>query len=768
MPVRSHRLPLWILAIVLSISLAIEFSGAQEGPATGEAAAPRETQPGRLDDAEIEALIRQLGAEEFQDREAATKRLAEVAGQARAALERATRSTDPETANRARGILGSLPKLTHRLVDALNQPISGANVTISFGTTEANSTGTTLPPAAPETFPGPPTEGELPAGRILPTRVITYISEAGGGIPMLEPREGNPSATVLMEHPEYGRARVIVNVADENKVVCMPLVRRGTEAYKRAVKGKLVNADGKPVAEAQIHCHEVRTPGEGLIQGQGQPIAVLSNADGEFSFYLPRSASRTPDQVGELIPANSNYTLLIEPPGEDDFPVKGRYSNLQPLEISIPRAMRRHRFRFESTGGGWVEDPHHIRQISVQHDRMDKGYRQLVTLDPAWVLDGRKLVPGTYQAEDYSRGRRVAYEPLVVTDQSPEVLEFRLPRAVTYRGRVVHGVTGEGVAGAFVVGWNSTARQNLALLTDDDWKLLAETPSNPPLDHPAIQKLQQHYGVRGFVRTDTDGQFAIEKPPGEDFYGILAFDRESVPYRVNVNAAQPDDKHQIDCGELPLFPAARLVVKPVFAGTRLSVAPRWLAAADGQPEWFGKFSAVQKSSTREFEYVHWLAINEPQPILVPADVRLQIRFETPYDDEWGNALVDTLQLKPGTTHEHGALTFAPYVPIVVQVIDARGKPVEGVPVRQKLADDNAWSVAHNTDNKGLARFFAAPKSAGEFWVSDLPGSQEARMAKNLFAKYQLADEIPADPDAAAAQITLMDEQLKVMFGKPAE
>jgi hypothetical protein len=755
MPVRSSRLPLWILAIVLSISLALEFSRAQDGTAAGEAAAPRAAQPGQPVDEEIEALIRQLGAEEFADREAATKRLWEQAGKARAALEEATRSTDPEVANRARGILSGLPKLTHRLVDALDQSIAGATVVVSL--VPGN-----MPPRATPVLPS--LEGE--AGE-APPRVITYISEADGRIPIIEIEGENRPAIVLVEHPEFGRARVTVMTADSNKTVRLPLVRRGTEVYQRAVRGKLLNADGKPVADAQVQCHEVRTPGEGLIQGQGQPIATLSNADGEFSFYLPRSPSRTSDQLGELIPANSNYSLLIEPTGDDDFPLKGRFSNLQPLEISIPRAIRLHRFRFESTGGGWIEDPNKIRQISVQHVRMHEGYRQLVTLDPEWVLSGRKLVPGTYQAEDYSRGRRVAYEPLVVTDQSPEVLEFRLPRTVTYRGRVMHGVTGAAVADALVIGWSSTSRQNLALLTDDDWKLLAETPSNPPLDHPAIQKLQQHYGVRGFVRTDAEGNFAIEKPPGEEFYGILAFDRTSVPYRVNVNAAKPDDKHQIDCGEFPLFPAARLIVNPVFAGMRLSVAPQWLPVADGQPDWFAKFEAVRKSSTREFEYVHWLALNEPQPLLVPADIRLQIRFETPYDDQWGNALVDTLQLAPGTTQEQGELTFAPYVPVSVRVVDASGKPVEGVPVRQKIADDNAWSTAHNTDREGLARFFAEPKAVGEFWVSDLPGTQEARMAKNLFAKYNLAEATPAGAESSvAAQITLTEEQWKLLLGQP--
>jgi hypothetical protein len=348
-----------------------------------------------------------------------------------------------------------------------------------------------------------------------------------------------------------------------------------------------------------------------------------------------------------------------------------------------------------------------------------------------------------------------------VTDDSPEELTFRLPHAVTYRGQVTGGITGEPVAGAIVVGWNSTSRNNLALLTADDWQMLQETPSNPPADHPAITRLREFYGVQALVRTNRDGRFEIVKQPDQEFYGLLAFDKDAVPFKVTVGALKPDAKHQIDVGEFPLFPAAKIVVRPVFDGQHLAVCPGWLPADSGQPEWFEKFKVIGRDYQRDFEYVHWLTLNEPQPVYVPAGLRLRVRFDTPYDDKWDAAVVADVNLEPRATKEIGDLHFPANVPVKVRVVDPQGKPIEGVPVRQKDVDDNAWSVAHNTDKEGLAQFYAPQKTESEFWVSDIPGTMEARVAPNLFVKLKVGDAPPAEP----ATITLTDAQAELLVGK---
>ena len=698
---------------------------------------------------QIESLIRQLGDEEFAVREAAGRKLAAIGGRARAALERATKDTDAEVALRAKGLLDGLPKLTHTLVDALGQPIPLAAVTIQYSR-------------------------QPPSDLLVPAPVNSFSEEDGRiGIPEQSDSEFAPPmpipapasqvrTTVIVAHDDYGMARVELDRHSESTALQVPLVRRGTEAHKRALQGQLVTSDGAPVGGAVIHCETIRTLGEGLIEGRHPRGEVLSGSDGRFSYYLPPSEVRKSER-GALIPANSRYELRITVPGNDSFfPWSARYANLAPVRIELPRAARFHRFRFESEDGGVLADPNLLAKVRVQFDRLDAGERYLTDLGPNAVLSGRKLLPGKYVAEYFTSGKTIQYEPLTVTGDSPEELTFKLPRPLTYRGRVIGGISGEPIAGAIVVGWSSTSRNNLALLTDGDWQLLKDAPSNPPADHPAIVRLNEFYGVQALVRTDRDGRFAVTQPTGQDFYGILAFDRDAVPFKVSVGGLKPDDKHEVDLQDFPLYPAARVVVRPAFEGERLAVCPRWLPADEGQPEWFARFKAhFNGPSHREFEYVHWLTLNEPQPLLVPAGLRFTLCLQTPYDDKWDDAIVEGLQLEPRATKEAGDVRFAANLPVSVRVVDPRGKPIEGVPVRQKYVRDNAWSVAHNTDKDGLAQFYFPRNSAGQFKVFDLPGPEQVRNAPNLLAKFTVGDEPPAQP----ATITLTDTQTELLLGQ---
>jgi hypothetical protein len=693
----------------------------------------------------IERLIGQLGDEAFERREAASKDLAAIGHRTRSALERATKSSDPEVAGRAKAILDGLPRLTHTLVDALGLPIPRARMSVTIATL----------PLVP--FPG----GEPPPGaqpdRVVP-QIISATTEDDGrfGLPSLA--TGGVSASATVEHPDYGLARCEIDASGRQTVLRLPLVRRGTEAYRRAVSGRVVTADGKPVAGAIVHGFEVRTPGEGLINGLDPRGQSLTDEDGQFAYYLPNENRNR--ERGELIPANSRYRLTITVPGDDSFfPIAGRYANLEPVRIELPQNTRFHRFRFEAVGGGWLGDPKQLAQVHVQLDSRQAGERMLVPLERSSVTAGRKLVPGTYLAEYFPGGKTVDYLPLVVTADSPEELTFELPHSVSYVGRVVHGVTGKPMAGALVMGYRSTSRNNLALLTDDDWKMLREVPSNPPLDHPAVKRLGEFYGVQGLVRTDDEGRFEITRQPDQEFYGVIAFDRDAIGFNVRLGSLKPDENHRVDAGEFPLFPAAKILVKPVFAGERLSVLPQWLPTEAGQPDWYGRFQTA-KTASREFEYVHWLALNELQPVFVPAGVRLQVRFDTPYDDQWAPAMVEEVLLEPGISKEIGELRFAACLPGAVRVVDSRGKPVEGAPVRRMYQGDDGWCVAHNTDSQGLAHFHLRPNSEGKFWVSDLPGPQEVRMAENLLTGFKVGDAAPTEQPT----ITLTDAQIKLLLG----
>jgi hypothetical protein len=697
----------------------------------------------------IEKLVAQLGADDFAVREAASKELAEIGNPARLALEKAALDPDPETSSRAKVLLDRLPKLTHTIVDALGAPIPLAKLSLQL----LKNPGAEVPFNAPEGEP------------------LLSLADAAGraALPDTSAETSLRRALATIEHPQYGRARCEVFLDRDPKTIQFPLVRRGSEASKRALSGQVVDEAGKPLAGAVVSCDNVRTPGEGLIDGDNPRGEVLADDEGRFAIY-PSNSQRDRGrgrERGELIPANSRYALRAAVPGNDSyFPLGGRYPNTKPARLELRHATRRFRFRFESIKGGMIEDAALLRQIHIRSDELKDGEQILIPLDPKAAVDGSKLPTGTYVAEMFTNNGRVTFQPVTVTADSPDELVFRLPEVITYRGRVVQGVTGEPLAGAFLMAWNSTSHNNLALLTADEWKALRELPAEPPTFLPSVyppgeakKRLEQMYGVQALVRTDAEGRFEVRRRADQEFYGLLAFDEDYVPYKVTVGQLKANDKHVVETGDYPLYPAAKVLVRPSFVGERLAVSPAWLFEDEDQPEWFKQFRAADQGYQRRFEYVYWLTLNEVQPIFVPAGVRLKLRFDCPYDDKWAPALVkQPLQLKAGTTHEAGDLTFAEGMQCEVRVVDGDGKPVEGMPVRRMYAGTNAWSVAHNTDMEGLAHFYLHPNSRGQFRASDL---REAAGKSNLIIEFTVEDKPPAEPP----MITVTTEQIQAVRGE---
>lgn len=729
-----------IASLLWCISLCTTAFG-QDSPAKTESPKSEQAKPQYTEqelNARIEMLIKQLGDDRFETRELATKNLRDIGPLARTALEKATMNPDAEIASRAKGLIEVLPKVTHTILDGLAAPLPLATVVVTI------------------------TRIKSPDGKAVDSiapRTVTSLSDPLGRIAIPPFSEAEFKARAQIFHADYGTASCEVH--EFQQILRLPLVRKGTEAAQRALTGQVVTPDGKPVAGAELVCNHVRTPGEGLLTGASPQGNVLTNSDGRFSCYIPNLEGDR--EKGKLIPPNSRYVLTISVPGDESyFPFAGQFSNAGPVRIEMQRPTRLHRIRITAVGGGHIEDAEQLRYVQIQHLSDHNGQRMLTPLDTTSLVKGRKLIPGTYQASSFANGKVVQYLPLVVTADSPEVLELKLPAPITFRGRAVHGVSGEPLAKAFVMGWMSTARNNLALLTAEDWKALREVPSPARLDEAGVKRLGELYGVQGLVRTDDQGQFEITRQPDQNFYGLLAFDENFIPYKVVVGSLKADEKNAIDAGDLPLFPAAKVLVRPAVEVSHLPISPKWLATEDGQPEWYAKFLAAGKGWEREFEYVHWLKLNELQPIYVPAGIRLRLRFDSPYDEDWAPTLIETpLQLKAETTHELGDIRFKGAFPVVVRVVNKAGEPLEGIPLRRMYKETNSWSVAKNTDKEGRAHFHVNPKTSGEFRVLDLPGSQAARQAANLGAPFEASDKPPPN----IFQLTLTDEQLQLLQGK---
>lgn len=731
-----------ILATFLSLAAALIGLGdgafAQDGPAeTAQSAgdAPKgslnESEARRERLAKIDSLITDLGSPRFAEREAAERELSEVGALARVPLERALQSSDAEIVARSRRLLAALPKLTHVIVDALNQPIPWATVTVDV-IVQNNS----------EQFT---------------SQSMKYESDELGRIPVPPLPSSDYKAVVQVAHADYGIGRCEVASHSRENVLCFPLVRAGTEARRRAVEGVVLAADNQQsVKGAVVECRHVRTPGQGLVNPTNPLGVAISDSEGRFCLYLPNE--NRDRERGELIPLHSNYLLTVTAADEETlFPTSGMFSSDEINSINLRRAEHFHRFRFEAIGGGWIDDPRHLQGITVVYDGDDQAGSGQVALHKRVVTKGRLLLPGKYTATGYFNGPSVKFEPVVVTSDSPEQLDFRLPPAVVYRGRVVHGVTGESLPGAFVMGWSSTSRQNLALLSNEQWSHLDEVDSNPPDDdHPAMKLLREHYGVQELVRTDQDGRFEITQAPDDDFYGLIAFGKDFVPLRVRTYSLESGLDRAAEAGEFSLFPASKVLVRPVHNGERISVSPKWLLADSDQPDWIDRFHAAVNEQGREFEYVHWLRLNEAQPLFVPSGVRLRMSFECPYDDEWAPTEMEMpIQLPQAETLDLGDLHFTAALPATVRVVGQGGQPLEGIPVRRKYTKGDAWSVAHNTDAQGEAYFHVIPNSQGQFRAT-IVGGREADKEENVTFEFDVSDKRPVEP----FEIVITEEQLQ--------
>jgi hypothetical protein len=636
----------------------------------------------------------------------------------------------------------------YTVIEALGSPVPKASVVVTFKQR----------PQVPEGLDAPPAEKER-ADEALQT--IKGMTDGQGMISIPQFDSRRLMAFARIQHPDYGMARCEVDALGGAMTLRVPLVRTGTAAHQRALKGTVVAPDGKPIAGAVVHCDSVRTAGEGLISPIYPLGDALTDEEGRFTCYLP-NVNRD-RQRGELIPPNSRYSLLVTgPEGESYFPAAGMFANGEPARIELPQPTRLHRLRFAAPGGGRIEDPKQLREIYVRYFSERSGDRAFVPLDTLSIFRGRRLPPGKYTAERLANGKLIRFRPVVIAPDSPAELVFQIPDPVTYHGRIVHGGTGKPMAGAFVMGWNGILHNNLALLSADDWKRLHELPAAPEVEDPPVQRLREFYAVQGLVRTNAEGHFEIMQQSDQEFYGVMAFEEDFVPFKVRTASLRPGGQDQrVEAGEFPLFPAAKVLVRPVFDGQQLAVSPKWLPAATTPLEWIERFRSAGLGTDREFEYVHWLKLNQLQPVYVPAGVRMRMRLEAPYNDEWAPGVVELpMPVEHRATFEVGDVHFAAGLAASVRVVDRNGNPVEGAPVRRTYDESRAWSVAHNTDKEGLAHFHLHPGSRGKFRVMEFPGGVRIDDAKNLVTQFEVGDQPPAKP----FEITLTDDQARLMRG----
>jgi hypothetical protein len=507
--------------------------------------------------------------------------------------------------------------------------------------------------------------------------------------------------------PNYGVCRIDRYLDDH---LVMPLVPQATEAFERSIHGIVVNPEGKPIGGAVIECYNIRTLGEGLINAlHGWTYKTLTDERGFFSLYLPNENPR--DERGILIPPKSKYYVRIEAPKELGLlPYTEPIENGQSAAIVLERGGRFRTFAFEDANG-LITDPRKLQYLSViiygpNDSRVFLRYNDF--------RNGGIFPPGEYHAvlqgiEDCE------FEPLVVNEKSPEELIFSLPENILYRGRIVHGLMGEPMLGAFVIGYGGKSQGNLSMITGKQWEALHALPADPCLADPAVKPICEIYGVKKIVRTDELGRFQMSLRPGE-IYGFIAFEENYLGLKHRRHALVPDKNRQAEVPVMKLYPSATVLVEAHAGAERISIWPRWIIDQDENPFWMREFLATDDRKESLFVYDDWIEQNKVQSFHVPAGLNLRVKLDTPYDNQWCPIEIPTLiHLAQGQVLDLGRHEFKPALEVSVRVVNSQARAIEGIPVRV-LCGGNAWSVPHNSDESGLARFYVAPNSSGQFGV----------------------------------------------------
>jgi hypothetical protein len=522
------------------------------------------------------------------------------------------------------------------------------------------------------------------------------------------------TVSFFVSHPDYGCAEV-GGFSESNRRLIVPLVRRGTVAAERAIRGWIVDPNGVPVAGATIQCANVRTLGEGLINGLGEVCKGITDANGVFAFYLPNRKGQ--DDRGELIPPKSQYHVRIEAPKKLGLlPYAEPIENGREVLVVLERGDRLRRLRFEDQNGR-ITDPAKLETIVVS--LRQPGRNVLVLYYDDWK-EGAPLMPGTYEASMQALGGEARFEPVELTRDSPAEVVFKLPAAVTYYGRVVHGITGRPLRGAFVLAMSANcADMRLCDLAAEQWDALHGLASDPSEADAVLDPLRKIYAFTKLVRTDAAGCYGMALEPDEGFYGFVAFEQDylAVMYRKHSLKAGPD--HFAEVPTIKLFPAATVLVETVIDKEHPSIMPMWEIDEGSRPAWVAELLGLDDGRESFLEYKDWLKPNTSQPVHVPAGVRLRLKLETPYDEEFCPILIpQAVCLGQGETADLGRVTLEPALAVQVKATDSAGRALEGIPVRMMSvhSDGMHWSVPHNTDEQGIARFHVVPNSTGSFGV----------------------------------------------------
>jgi hypothetical protein len=236
----------------------------------------------------------------------------------------------------------------------------------------------------------------------------------------------------------------------------------------------------------------------------------------------------------------------------------------------------------------------------------------------------------------------------------------------------------------------------------------------PDVDTSKIETLaepiRRDFPLFNAVVTDQDGHYEVAAPPGKEIGIVYVIAENCVPAGRPVYSTNPSVNNQVDLDSFPLYPAGEARINVGADATAERYRMVWQADEAATANWAAPLKGSQFSTLLGLEdFVgHLDAAKHEATFLLPARVLLHVTILPQNGGMLSVPVADTVRVEPGQVTELGGVPFrrAYTIPAVFHVIDAQGKPVEGVPVRTCVSGH--WSSPTRTLSNGSVQISVVP------------------------------------------------------------
>ena len=502
-------------------------------------------------------------------------------------------------------------------------------------------------------------------------------------------------------------------------------------------RGRVVDPNGLPVADAAVRCVRVLLPGHTAVQ-PAEELVVATDPDGGFGFPgFFRVAGARWLMPGEIAPPSppfapgARYLLEIYPPADAPhlFPTAAIAPNTESVDIVLPRPVRHHHFFVETKPDQWVRGPDLPQSSTIYFQAMPLRDQVVSIPIPKEVLRrGGPYPSGRYRVSHWDN----ADLRFTLGPDTPDTVKIPLPPSTTFRGRVVDGVTGEPPALAAVIAFNG-GRKNLnlpAVFDDAFWVAVGQQEPGAVIDPATTEALvKQRFTYAQLAIARPDGGLYPQGRSYESGVGRAAArprKAPGAPYPVATSSGRRRPKDETDrpgdhpafcgcfCHRPPRVPRRMAPPRPRQRTPRLGDRggrhTRWLAAPGARHE--RKWDGI--SSTEG-----WIDGDRTHRVFVPGGIDIRLWVDNSEEELGCDRAPETLRIPPGETHDLGVIRFETLPRVTVRVEGPDGKPVDGVPLRARDMDDGVWQIAQLTDRRGELRVPFNPRTGAVVRVDDV-------------------------------------------------